>query len=287
MSQKGIAPLLLILGLTVVLIVSASISFINFKKSAAPEPSTAASAAPEAPQDVYYSGSSSDCGDEVKKQIQIRKIKDISQCIQRVFDIEGRQVVFALVKYGKVVCNEVCRQPTESFVIDGDSVTDLMPFSSFDAEQKIYEQSDWLCQYVFNGFGTDDVENAAKLIKTGSSYAWEINMGQFSNPLCRFDGMFIQSEDTTLKGDLIISTHEIDCTNENQLKAICTKAGVACKSELAEDYLCHYVKAQFGQELNTCDNPNVARVKCEQKYGNSSGKCASETENKNTCLEGI
>jgi flagellar basal body-associated protein FliL len=49
MSQKGIAPLLLILGLTVVLIVSASISFINFKKSAAPEPSTAASAAPEAP----------------------------------------------------------------------------------------------------------------------------------------------------------------------------------------------------------------------------------------------
>lgn len=285
MSQKGIAPLLLILGLTIVLIVSASISFINFKKSDTPAPSASVSPAPETPKDVYYSGSSSDCGDEVKKEIRIRNIEDVSQCIQRVFDIEGKQVIFGLVKYGKVTCNEVCTQPTSSFVIDGSSVTDLMPFSSFDAGQKIYEKSGWLCQDVFNGFGTDLVENSAKLIKNGSSYAWEINMGQFSNPLCRFDGMFIQSEDTTLKGDLIISTHEIDCANENQLKAICTNAGVACKTELAEDYLCHYVKAQFGQELNTCDNPNVAKVKCEQRYGNSSGKCNSETENKIICMQ--
>ncbi len=284
MSQKGIAPLLLILGLTVVLVVSALITFINFKKSDTPVPSASASPDSKTPQDVYYSGTSSDCGEEVKKQIRVRNIEDISQCKQRVFDIEGRQVIFGLVKYGKVTCNEVCTQPTSSFVIDGSSITDLMPFSSFDAEQKIYEKSGWLCQDVFNGFSTDQVENSAKLIRNGSSYAWEINMGQFSNPLCRFDGMFIQSDDTTLKGDLIISTHEIDCTNENQLKAICTKAGVSCKTELAEDYLCHYVKAQFGQELNTCDNPNVARVKCEQKYGNSSGKCTDDAGNKSMCI---
>lgn len=284
MNQKGIAPFILIAGLTIILIISASVSFFNSKKSAPPAPSAVPSLAPEPPQNVYYSNSSSDCGEEVKRQIQIRNIKDVSQCKQRIFNIDGKQVIFALVEYGKVTCNEVCRQPSESFVIDGNSVTNLMPFSSFDAEQKIYEQSDWLCQYVFNGFGTDEVENSAKLIRVGSTYAWEINMGKFSNPLCRFDGMYIQSEDSTLKGDLIISTHEIDCTNENQLKAICTKAGVACKTDTAEDYLCHYVKAQFGQELNTCDNPNVARVKCEQKYGNSSGKCVSESENKSTCL---
>jgi hypothetical protein len=287
MSQKGFAPLFLLGGIAVIALVSAVAVFLLFKSAPKPQPtpSTQPITIPQpSEKSVYVSVKAQACSDEAKKEIDDRGIRDIKTCSQKTFNMDGKAVVYVFVEYGEQVCSDVCHQPFNSFVMEDGKAANVDPFSDFDAELKVYEKSGWLCESIFTGFDRFEIKDSARLIRSKSGFAWEIDLEKYSNPLCEFKGALVQPEDDTIKSTFTAGTKEIDCGSESQLKAICTHSGLACKSELADEYLCHYVKARFGQELNTCDNPNVARVKCEQKYGNSSGQCNSETENKNICL---
>lgn len=178
-------------------------------------------------------------------------------------------------------CPAGCIQPNYSGIVENDKVIDFGSLREDFLDVAINTKSSKLCN--------SKQPYELTLIKDDQEqYKWKISFNNVESRICRISGyaMVEGGSETFDLANLKAEVKELDCYNQETLGEICSKlpdVAYNCGVEEKKKEACLYLKG-VSKGIN-CDDNIVARRKCVEINGDSSGKCDDETSNKNYCFK--